>query len=118
MAIQHTTTIESVSVLNSGDQDVVSKVLVRFESFDDSESDQTRKETFKTFDLQTDGRTSSSDGWIAYTDLTEQTILDWLGSEYTVMKTRISEVCTQRINDLLTPPAPATISKERPWTQE
>ena len=47
MAIQHTATIESVSVLNSGDQDVVSKVLVRFESFDDSESDQTRREVLK-----------------------------------------------------------------------
>jgi hypothetical protein len=118
MAIQHTTTIESVSVLNSGDQDVVSKVLVRFESFDDSESDQTRKETFKTFDLQTDGRTSSSDGWVAYADLTEQTILDWLGSEYTVSKESIWKVHTQKINRYLNPPAPATISKERPWTQE
>ena len=118
MAIQHTATIVSLEVLNSGDQDVVSNVTVRFASFDSDEFDRTLMEEFRVFNLQTDGRTSSSDGWIAYTDLTEQTILDWLGSEYTVMKTRISEVCTQRIDDLLTPPAPATISKERPWTQE
>lgn len=118
MAIQHTATIESVSVLNSGDQDVVSKVLVRFESFDDSESDQTRRESFKTFDLQTDGRTSSSDGWVAYADLTEQIILDWLGSKYTATKAKIEGYNTQKINRYLNPSASTTISKARPWTQE
>tara|TARA_R100000005_G_C4825130_1_gene104397 strand:+ start:71 stop:427 length:357 start_codon:yes stop_codon:yes gene_type:complete len=118
MAIRHITTIESIEVLNSGDHDVVSNVIVRFSSFDSDEIDRTVMEEFKMFDLQTDGRTSSSDGWVAYADLTEQTILDWLGSEYTVSKESIWKVHTQSINDILTPPAPATISKARPWTQE
>ena len=118
MAIQHTATIVSLEVLNSGDQDVVSNVTVRFASFDSDEFDRTLMEEFRVFNLQTDGRTSSSDGWVAYADLTEQTILDWLGSEYTVSKESIWKVHTQKINRYLNPPAPATISKERRSTQE
>lgn len=115
MAIQHSRTLDSLEVLNSGDQDVVCRVQYRFTSYDDSDQERTTIESGDTFDLSTEERTSSSDGWVAYADLTEETIAGWLGSKLTDAETRNQAGHTSWINSVLNPPAPPTVNKALPW---
>lgn len=115
MAIQHSRIIDSLEVLNSGDQDVVCRVRFRFVSYDDSDQERTTIESGETFDLSTDGRTSSSDGWVAYASLDQATIEGWLGSELTDVETRNQENHTSWIDSVLNPPTPPTVNKVLPW---
>ena len=115
MAIQHSRIIDSLEVLNSGDQDVVCRVRFRFVSYDDSDQERTTIESGETFDLSTDGRTSSSDGWVAYASLDQATIEGWLGSEFTDAKSRCEESNSLWIDSVLNPPAPPTVNKALPW---
>ena len=115
MAIQHSRTITNLEVLNSGDTDVVCRVEVDFISYDDSNQEGTTINSRETFDLSTDDRSSSSDGWVAYADLTEETIVGWLGSELTDAETKIQANQTAWITSVLTPPVPATVNKTLPW---
>ena len=115
MAIQHSRTITNLEVLNSGDTDVVCQVEVEFTSYDDSDQERTTISFNQTFELDTEDRSSSSDGWVAFDSLTEETIYGWLGSELADQETNIQSIHTQRINLVLNPPAPPTVSKATPW---
>ena len=115
MAIQHSRTITNIEVLNSGDTDVVCQVEVDFISYDDSNQEETTINSRETFDLSTEDRSSSSDGWVAYADLTEETLLGWLGSELTDKETVIHANQTAWITSVLTPEVPSTVNKTLPW---
>ena len=115
MAIQHSRTLTNIEVLNSGDTDVVSQVTIRFSSYDDSNQEETTAESFENFELETDGRSSSSEGWVAYASLTESIVEGWLGSELTDTETRTQAVHTAWINSVLNPPTPPTVDKALPW---
>jgi hypothetical protein len=115
MAIQFSKSITSINVANSGDKDVVSNVEVEFTSYDDSNQEGTTITSNETFQLSTDGRTSSSDGWVAYSSLDAATVEGWLGSELTDRTTSVQENHNGWINSVLTPPAPATVDKALPW---
>ena len=115
MAIQHSRTITNLEVLNSGDTDVVCQVEVEFTSYDDSDQDKTTITTNQSFQLATEDRSSSSDGWVAFDSLTEETIYGWLGSELTNAETQDQASHTSRINSVLNPPAPPTVDKALPW---
>ena len=62
MAIQHSKTIESLQVLNSGSNDIVSKVKVIFTSYDDSDQAGTTIESDDRFDINTDGVSNTDSG--------------------------------------------------------
>ena len=115
MAIQHSRTLTNIEVLNSGDTDVVSRVTIRFSSYDDSNQEETTVESFENFELETDGRSSSSEGWVAYASLTESIVEGWLGSELTDLETSTQAGHTAWINSVLNPPAPPTVHKALPW---
>jgi hypothetical protein len=115
MAIQFSKSIASINVANSGDKDVVCSVEVEFTSYDDSNQEGTTITSNETFQLSTDGRTSSSDGWVAYASLDAATVEGWLGSELTDRTTSVQENHNGWINSVLTPPAPATVDKALPW---
>ena len=115
MAIQHSRTITNLEVLNSGDTDVVCRVEVEFTSYDDSDQERTTINSRETFDLSTEDRSSSSDGWVAFGSLTAAVIEGWLGSELTDAETRFQEGHIAWINSVLTPPAPVTVNKALPW---
>ena len=115
MAIQHSRTLTDIEVLNSGDTDVVSQVTIRFSSYDDSNQEETTIESFESFELETDGRSSSSEGWVAYASLTESVVEGWLGSELTDTETRTQACHTAWIDSVLNPPAPRTVNKALPW---
>ena len=115
MAIQFSKTITNIGVVNSGDKDVVSYVEFEFTSYDDSNQEGTTIQSSETFELETDGRTSSSDGWVAYASLDAATIEGWLGSELTDRIASVQANHNGWINSVLTPPAPATVDKALPW---
>jgi len=115
MAIQFSKNIKYIEVVNSGDKDVVSSVVLEFISYDDSNQEGTTIQSSETFDLKTDGRTSSSEGWVAYDSLDAATIEGWLGSELTERITSIQLNHNGWINSVLNPPAPANVNKALPW---
>ena len=115
MAIQHSRAITNLEVLNSGDTDVVCRVEVEFTSYDDSNQEGTTITSNQMFDLETDDRSSSSEGWVAFASLTATTVEGWLGSELTDAETSAQTGHTAWINSVLTPPAPATVDKALPW---
>ena len=115
MAIQFSKNITNIGVVNSGDKDVVSYVEFQFISYDDSNQEGTTIQSSETFELETDGRTSSSDGWVAYASLDAATIEGWLGSELTDAVTSIQVNHNSWIDSVLNPPAPPTITRAFPW---
>ena len=115
MAIQFSKNITNIEVVNSGDKDVVSRVEIDFTSYDDSNQEGTTIQSSETFDLKTDGRTASSEGWVAYASLDAATIEGWLGSELTEKITSIQLNHNGWINSVLNPPAPSTVNKALPW---
>ena len=115
MTIQFSKSITNINVVNSGDKDLVSNVEVEFTSYDDSNQEGTTIQSSESFELSTDGRTSSSDGWVAYASLDAATVEGWLGSELTDRITSVQANHNGWINSVLTPPAPATVDKALPW---
>jgi hypothetical protein len=115
MAIQFSKSITRIDVVNSGDKDVVSRVEIDFTSYDDSNQEGTTIQSSETFNLETDGRTSSSEGWVAYASLDAATIEGWLGSELTDRIASVQANHNGWINSVLNPPAPANVNKTLPW---
>ena len=115
MAIQFSKNITNIEVVNSGDRDVVSRVEFEFTSYDDSNQEDTTIQSSEAFELGTDDRTSSSEGWVAYDSLNATTIEGWLGSELTDRIASIQANHNGWINSVLNPPAPANVNKALPW---
>ena len=115
MAIQHSTTISKLEVSNSGNEDTVCRVHVTVLSYDDSNMNGTAIDSGESFDLSTEDRSSSSEGWVDFSSLTESTIRNWLGSELTEFETEAQKRHIKSINSVLNPPAPLTIDKSVPW---
>ena len=69
MAIQHSTTISKLEVLNSGSEDTVCRVHVTVLSYDDSNMNETAIDSGESFDLSTEDRSSSSEGWVDFSSL-------------------------------------------------
>jgi len=115
MAIQFSKNITNIEVVNSGDKDIVSHVEVEFTSYDDSNQEGTTIQSSESFELETDGRSSSSEGWVAYASLDAATVEGWLGSELTDRIASVQANHNGWINSVLTPPAPATVDKALPW---
>ena len=115
MAIQFSKNITNIDVVNSGDKDVVSRVEMDFTSYDDSNQEGTTIQSSESFELETDGRSSSSEGWVAYASLDAATVEGWLGSELTDRIASVQANHNGWINSVLTPPAPATVDKALPW---
>ncbi len=115
MAIQFSKNITNIEVVNSGDKDVVSRVEVEFTSYDDSNQEGTTIQSSESFELETDGRTSSSEGWVSYDSLDAATIEGWLGSELTDRIASVQANHNGWIDSVLNPPAPANVNKALPW---
>lgn len=114
MAIQHSRTIENLEVLNDGNN-VVTEVEVRFVSYDDSDQERTTIDSSQRFELETEGVTPESEGFVAFGSLTAETVEGWLGDELTTQEANVQAGHTAWINSVLNPPAPRTVSKATPW---
>ena len=114
MTIQHSRSIVNLEVLNSGSSDIVSRVEVQFSSYDDSDQERTSIESNDNFELNTDGVSNTDEGFVAFADLTEATVLGWL-STLSDVETRCQTGHSAWINSVLNPPAPPTVNKANPW---
>ena len=110
MAITHTPTVESLKVLNDSDNIVFSGRAV-INSVDDSVDPAINVRTEFTFELDTEGVTPSSPGFIAFDDLTEANILTWINTTITESQS----VNENRIGKIKNPPTPLTVDRDLPW---
>lgn len=114
MTIQHSRTIENLEVLNDGNN-VVTEVTVRFDSYDDSDQKRTKISSNHRFELETEGITPESEGFVAFDSLTAETVEGWLSDKLTTQEANVQTGHTTWINSVLNPPAPRTVNKATPW---
>jgi len=114
MAIQHSRTIKNLEVLNDGNN-VVTEVKVHFVSYDDSDQERTTITSRQRFQLETEGVTPDSDGFVSFDSLTAETVEGWLGEKLTTEEASVYATHTAWINSVLNPPAPRTVNKATPW---
>ena len=112
MAITHKRTIENLQILNNADG-VVCQVEVKWVSSDDSDVERTTIQGSEMYELETDGITADSDGFVAFADLTEETVEGWIADQ--LAEERVTEQHTSWINSVLNPPAPRTVNRATPW---
>ena len=112
MAITHVRTIENLRVRNDGNN-VVCDIQVKWVSSDDSDVERTTIEGFENYQVNYEDVIPDSEGFVAFADLTEETVLGWIADE--LAEERVTAQHTSWINSVLNPPAPATVNKETPW---
>ncbi len=104
----------AIRILNDGN-DVVTQVEVRFVSYDDSDQARTTIDSTSRFELETEGVTPESEGFVAFGSLTAETVEGWLGDELTTQEANAQAGHTAWIDSVLNPPAPRTVHKATPW---
>ena len=122
MSTTHTREIVSINVINDDTNDVVSSVIFRFTSTNDSEvlgeNDAIRLD-LRHFFIKTAGVSNSSEGFVEYDNLTQEIIEGWLGEKFVKLCSEIesenSNYFDTRINEITNPPVPRTVTKSRPW---
>ena len=111
MAITHTETVSNLIVINDG-TDVVSQVVIKTVSVDDSDPENLTKTSYDNYDVDTSGGTGAS-GFVAYGSLSETVIKGWIADELAASNTKTN--AETWINSIKTPSAPAEVSKVLPF---
>ena len=115
MTIQTSKSVTKINVVNSGSQDIIAEFILKLTSYDDSDQEGTTIDSENIFQLETEGRTSSSEGWVAYNSVTQTQLEEWAGEELTEWVSQTTENQVSFINLLINPPAPAIVNKELPF---
>ena len=113
MAITHTQTVSTLTILNNADN-IVSEVTVSTVSVDDSNPSELTIQGDETFVLDTSGGTGAS-GFVAYASLTQDTVLNWtpVKDGLAASNTKINHEAW--INSVKSPPTPEKVDKALPW---
>ena len=113
MAITHTETVSDLIVLNDG-TDVVSQVVIKTVSVDDSDPSNLTQTTSDTYFVDSSGGTGAS-GFVAYASLSQSAILAWtpVAEGLAASNTVINQASW--IESVKNPPAPATKSEALPF---
>ena len=111
MAITHTETVSDLIVLNDG-TDVVSQVVIKTVSVDDSDPSKLTKTYSETFHLDTSDGTSAA-GFVAYGSLTEDVVKGWIADELATSNAKANAEAW--IESKKNPPTPAEVNKALPW---
>ena len=111
MAITHTETVSDLIVLNDG-TDVVSQVVIKTVSVDDSDPSNLTQTTSDSYHLDTSGGNGAS-GFVAYGSLSETVIKGWITDELAASNTKTNAEAW--IESKKNPPAPPEVSKTLPW---
>tara|TARA_Y100001970_G_scaffold252346_1_gene326083 strand:- start:1249 stop:1584 length:336 start_codon:yes stop_codon:yes gene_type:complete len=111
MAITHTETVSDLIVLNDG-TDVVSQVVIKTVSVDDSNPSKLTKTTSNTYFVDAEGGTGAS-GFIAYDSLSEDVVKGWIADE--LAESTVKTNAEAWIESKKNPPAPPEVSKTLPW---
>jgi len=111
MAITHTETVSDLIVLNDG-TDVVSQVVIKTVSVDDSDPSNLTQTNSDTYFVDSSGGTGAS-GFVAYGSLSETVIKGWITDELAASNTKTNAEAW--INSVKTPPTPAEVNKALPF---
>ena len=111
MAITHTETVSDLIVLNDG-TDVVSQVVIKTVSVDDSDAENLTQTNYDNYEVDTSGGTGAS-GFVAYGSLSETVVKNWIADELAKSNTKTNAEAW--INSVKSPPTPAEISKTLPF---
>jgi len=111
MAITHTETVSDLIVINDG-TDVVSQVVIKTVSVDDSDAENLTQTNYDTYHLDTSGGTGAS-GFVTFGSLSETVIKNWIADELAKSNTKTNAEAW--INSVKSPPTPAEISKTLPF---
>ena len=113
MAITHTQTVSSLTILNTSDN-IVSEVTVKTVSVDDSDPSTLTIDNEESFQVDTSGGTGAS-GFVAYASLTQDTILNWTPVKDGLAASNTKTNHEAWINSVKTPPTPTHVDKALPW---
>tara|TARA_B100001094_G_scaffold305314_1_gene335042 strand:- start:774 stop:1109 length:336 start_codon:yes stop_codon:yes gene_type:complete len=111
MAITHTETVSNLTVLNDG-SDVVSEVMIKTLSVDDSDPTNLTIESEQSYSIDTSGGSSAS-GFVAFGSLSETVVKGWITDELSKSNTKINQEAW--IESVKNPPAPPQVDKTLPW---
>tara|TARA_B100000427_G_scaffold275679_1_gene244301 strand:- start:106 stop:444 length:339 start_codon:yes stop_codon:yes gene_type:complete len=112
MAITHTETVTGLIVVNDG-TDVVSQIIVKFVSVDDSDPSNLTKTTSDTYFVDAEGGTGAS-GFIAYDSLSEDVVKGWIADQ--LAASPIKAKAEAWIESKKNPPKPFAVKKPTlPW---
>ena len=111
MAITHTETVTSLTVLNDG-TDVVSIIDITTVSVDDSDPSNLTRTFYDTYKVDTSGGASAA-GFVEYGNLTEDVVKGWIADELAASERKALAVAW--IEELKNPPTPSEVSKALPW---
>jgi len=111
MAITHTETVSDLIVLNDG-TDVVSQVVIKTVSVDDSDPSNLTQTNYDNYTVDSSGGTGAS-GFVAYGSLSETVIKGWVADKLAASNTKIN--AESWINSVKTPPTPAEVNKALPF---
>ena len=113
MAITHTQTVSSLTILNTSDN-IVSEVTVKTVSVDDSDPSTLTIDNEESFQVDTSGGTGAS-GFVAYESLTQSTILAWTPVADGLAASNTKTNHESWINSVKTPPTPTHVQKDLPF---
>ena len=111
MAITHTETVTGLIVVNDG-TDVVSQIIVKFVSVDDSDPTNLTQTSYDNYTVDSSGGTSAA-GFVAFGSLSETVIKGWVADELAASNTKT--LAEEWVNSIKNPPTPAEVNKALPW---
>ena len=113
MAITHTETIKKLKVLGSNNDNIVGKIVVTIDSSDDSNPSVYKFSSNDTFDISTTGITTSTSGFVAYENLTEDIVKGWISSD--LSSSNVKTINQKVIERLIASEVRTTEDKALPW---
>lgn len=114
MAITHTQTVTGLTIVNNADN-IVSEVIVKTVSVDDSDPTNLTIEGDDNIGITTEGVTTSTEGFVAYESLTQDTILNWTEVKDYLASSNTKVNQEAWINSVKTPPTPTHVDKALPF---
>ena len=114
MAITHTQTVTGLQIINNSDN-IVSEVIVKTVSVDDSDPTNLTIEGDDSINITTTDITPSTAGFVAYDSLTQDIILNWTEVKDYLDKSNTKINQESWINSVKTPPTPSHVNKDLPF---
>ena len=113
MAITHTETIKRMEVLTANNDNIVRRIVVTIDSSDDSNPSKYKFTSDDKFEISTTGITTSTSGFVAYENLTENIVKGWISSE--LSSSNVKTINQKVIERLIASEVHTTEDKALPW---
>jgi|DEB0MinimDraft_6_1074348.scaffolds.fasta_scaffold00807_7 hypothetical protein len=81
MSIIHSTSITNLEVIDTG-YNIVSKIVVKWTSYDDTDPQKTTIESVDKYEVETHNVSPDSDEFIPFKELTEEIVRGWISDQF------------------------------------